>query len=214
MDIWTVLLHGAQASVAAGFLLVLQRIFGDKLSPKWRYAIWFVLLARLIVPPRWGPAVLDPAPWVNGLRISVELGLESHEWLTDGLFGLYLLGMLACGGWLLLGWGRLRRTLRDAVPVEGERRKAVLGRAEECGLRPPAEIVESQQAGSPFLMGVFGPVLVVPVGWQEDKNVVLHELIHLQNRDVAAGWLTALFRCLHWWNPFLWWVFDRIDSQR
>ena len=214
MDLWTVLLHSAQVSVAAFFLLVVQRIFGDKLSPKWRYTIWFVLLVRLVVPPRWGPYILDPAPWVNGLRISVELGLESHEWLTGGLFGLYLLGALACGVWLLLGWGKLRRTLREAVPVEGERRKAVFDWAEEYKLRPPAKIVESQQAGGPFLMGVLAPVLVVPMGWQADKNVVLHELIHLKNRDVAAGWLSALFRCLHWWNPFLWRVFDRVDNQR
>ena len=157
------------------------------MSPKWRYTIWFVLLVRLVVPPRWGPYILDPAPWVNGLRISVELGLESHEWLTGGLFGLYLLGALACGVWLLLGWGKLRRTLREAVPVEGERRKAVFDWAEEYKLRPPAKIVESQQAGGPFLMGVLAPVLVVPMGWQADKNVVLHELIHLKNRDVAAG---------------------------
>ena len=31
---------------------------------------------------------------------------------------------------------------------------------------------------------------------------------------MAAGWITALFRCIHWCNPFLWWIFDRIDNQR
>ena len=63
-------------------------------------------------------------------------------------------------------------------------------------------------------MGVFRPALVVPMGWAVDEKVVLHELLHLRNQDVLFGWVTALFRCVHWCNPFLWWVFDRIDDQR
>ena len=52
------------------------------------------------------------------------------------------------------------------------------------------------------------------MGWAPDRKVILHELIHLKQRDVAAGWVTALFRCVHWCNPFLWRIFDRIDNQR
>lgn len=78
----------------------------------------------------------------------------------------------------------------------------------------PRRVVESRAASTPFLVGVVRPVLVLPMGWAPDRKVILHELIHLKQRDVAAGWVTALFRCVHWCNPFLWRIFDRIDNQR
>src|SRR5699024_10734576 len=56
--------------------------------------------------------------------------------------------------------------------------------------------------------------LVLPMGWAWDDKVILHELLHLKYHDVAAGWLTTFFRCLHWCNPILWLVFDKIGSDR
>lgn len=52
----------------------------------------------------------------------------------------------------------------------------------------PRRVVESRAASTPFLVGVVRPVLVLPMGWAPDRKVILHELIHLKQRDVAAGW--------------------------
>lgn len=38
------------ASVIAGLTLVLKYVFKNKLSPKWHYGIWFILLSRLLIP--------------------------------------------------------------------------------------------------------------------------------------------------------------------
>ena len=39
-DLWSFLHQTAAASMAALFVLVLQHIFRDKLSPQWQYAVW------------------------------------------------------------------------------------------------------------------------------------------------------------------------------
>ena len=78
----------------------------------------------------------------------------------------------------------------------------------------PRRIVECRWARSPFVVGVVRPALVLPMGWAVDGKVVLHELLHLKYRDVWAGWLTTALRCLHWCNPFLWFVFDKIGNDR
>ena len=39
-NIWMVLQQTAAATLTALFLLILQRIFLDKLSPRWQYAVW------------------------------------------------------------------------------------------------------------------------------------------------------------------------------
>jgi len=237
-NIWMVLQQTAAVSLVAGFLLVLQKLFEDKLSPKWRYTVWLVLLCRLVVPAGWGKGTtLDISGWVDTLRVWGELKLSSawsSPWqsaiptvpaplpptggapasLTDWLFVVYLTGAAVCALWLILGWLGLRAMAKKAAPVTDKRWEQVCALAGEMGMKPPKAMVESEQAHGPFLMGVLSPVLVVPMGWQVEEKVVLHELIHLKNQDVAAGWLTALFRCVHWCNPFLWWVFDRVDNQR
>lgn len=238
-DLWSFLHQTAAASMAALFVLVLQHIFRDKLSPQWQYAVWMVVVLRLILPVGWlgRSAIADLTGLGEALRTWVELGLDSawsSPWtpslplagipippagglprsVTDWLFLLYLAGVLLSALWLAAGGLRLRRSLGEAVPAAGARLEAVAALAERFGLSMPRRVVESRAASTPFLVGVVRPVLVLPMGWAPDRKVILHELIHLKQRDVAAGWVTALFRCVHWCNPFLWRIFDRIDNQR
>ena len=228
----------AAASLVALFLLVLQRIFLDKLSPRWQYGVWFVLLLRLLVPAGFGgrSTVLDVTFWVELLRTNVELGLSSaysspfvaslpaapvplppegapSSW-TDWAFLLYAAGVVLWALWFLFCAARLSLRVRGGVPVEGERRAAIEALASEHRLPSPRRIVECRWVRTPFVTGVVRPALVLPMGWALDEKVVLHELLHLKYRDVWAGWLTTALRCLHWCNPFLWFVFDKTGNDR
>ena len=51
-----------QASILAILILSVQVIFRKKLSPGWRYGLWFLLLARLLmpVPPPYPPGPSCP----------------------------------------------------------------------------------------------------------------------------------------------------------
>ena len=39
-----------QATVVAGLILVAQWLFRKRLTPAWRYGLWFLLVARLLMP--------------------------------------------------------------------------------------------------------------------------------------------------------------------
>ncbi len=237
-NIWMFLQQTAAASLVALFLLILQRIFLDKLSPRWQYGVWLVLLLRLLVPAGFGgrPTVLDVTFWVETLRTRVELGLNSAystpfaaslpaapvplppagapaSW-TDWAFLIYCAGAVLWAAWFVVSAVRLSLRVRGGVPVEGERRAAMEALAKQQRLPMPRRIVECRWARTPFVVGVVRPALVLPMGWALDEKVVLHELLHLKYRDVWAGWLTTALRCLHWCNPFLWFVFDKTGNDR
>lgn len=237
-NIWMFLQQTAAASLVALFLLILQRIFLDKLSPRWQYGVWLVLLLRLLVPAGFGgrPTVLDVTFWVETLRTRVELGLHSAystpfaaslpaapvplppagapaSW-TDWAFLIYCAGAVLWAAWFVVSAVRLSLRVRGGVPVEGERRAAMEALAKQQRLPMPRRIVECRWARTPFVVGVVRPALVLPMGWALDEKVVLHELLHLKYRDVWAGWLTTALRCLHWCNPFLWFVFDKTGNDR
>lgn len=46
-----------QASVLVPLVLLAQSVFGRRLAPKWRYALWFLVLVRLLLP------VTPPSAW-------------------------------------------------------------------------------------------------------------------------------------------------------
>lgn len=220
------------------FLLLLQRIFRNLLSPRWQYGIWGVLVLRLLIPAGvWGRStVLDVWPWLEAARAGAELTLDSaysSPWtlslpqgpipllpaepprsLTDWLFLLYLAGALGLALWYLGCALRLSLRVSRGVPVEGPRRAAIDAVAQRYQLPRPRRVVECRWERSPFLMGFFAPALVLPMGWEPDEKVILHELLHLKHRDLWAGWLTAALRCLHWCDPLLWLVFDKVDNDR
>ena len=237
-NIWAVLQQGVAAGLVALFLLILQRIFLDKLSPRWQYGVWVVLLLRLVVPAGIGArtTVLDLWPWVEQGRVQAELHLSSayaSPWIsslpsapwpippiaapqsvTDWLFVVYLAGALAWAVWFGLCAFRLHRRVGTGVPVSGPRLEAVRRVAEQYQLPLPRRVVECKWDHGPFLMGVLRPTLVLPMGWELEEKVILHELLHLKHHDVLAGWVVTLFRCLHWWNPVLWYAFDKMGEDR
>ena len=237
-SIWTLLQQTAAAALTALFLLLLQRIFLDKLSPRWQYGVWSVLLLRLIVPAGIGgrSTSLDLWPWIDRLRVWAELRLSSawsSPWVsslpsapwpippaaaprsvTDWLFVVYLAGAAVCLAWFLLSALRLHLRVGQGVPVAGERLELVRWVAEQYHLPMPRRVVECRWDHGPFLMGVLRPTLVLPMGWEAEEKVILHELLHLKYQDVLSGWVTTLFRCLHWCNPILWYAFDKMGEDR
>ena len=140
-NIWMFLQQTAAATLTALFLLILQRIFLDKLSPRWQYGVWLVLLLRLLVPAGFGgrPTVLDVTFWVETLRTRVELGLNSAystpfaaslpaapvplppagapaSW-TDWAFLIYCAGVVLWAAWFVVSAVRLSLRVRGGVPV-------------------------------------------------------------------------------------------------
>ncbi len=66
-----------QASVLVGLVLLTQGLFRKKLSPGWRYALWMLVLARLVMPV----SPQSPASLFNLTRISplVPLGIFARQ---------------------------------------------------------------------------------------------------------------------------------------
>ena len=228
-SIWSFLLQTLTVSLVALLLLVLKAIFRDKLSPRWQYGVWVLLAARCLLPAGLaGQGLLPLNGWVEMAKTWAESGLSSAysgpwtavtvtsplPWVvsaprsvTDWLFVVYCGGILFWLVWFLAGYLRLRRSL--TVLPEGDEQVARVAR--RYGL--PLPRVARAPVASAFVCGPLRPVLVLPEGREVDDKVILHELIHLKYGDLWLNLLCCLLRCLHWCNPFLWWVFHRVGND-
>src|SRR5262245_15796128 len=57
--LWTLLEVSVQATLCLGIVLMLRRALGKLLRPDWRYALWGVLMLRMLLPFSFDA----PAPW-------------------------------------------------------------------------------------------------------------------------------------------------------
>ena len=232
-NIWEFLYQTLSVSLAAAVLLAVKWLLRDKLSPRWQYAVWGVLALRALIPASLGRSLVPQlALWTETAKSAAELGLDSAftgpfelmsitapvpladglpRSLTDWLFVLYAAGVLAALVWYAYRYARLRALLwrgREDAAV----RAAVDAAAEKYGLKPCRTVSVPGLKGA-FVCGVIRPVLAVPEGEIPDEKVILHELLHLKYLDAAQNIFWCALRALHWCNPFLQYVFNRVGND-
>ena len=232
-NIWEFLLQTLTVSLVAAVLLILKYLLADKLSPRWQYGIWGLLALRTLIPAGMTRQVLLPLPtWVDMCKTAAERGLASAyagpwdaldaksvlpwpsgapESVTDWLFLVYALGAAAYLLWKLAAYARLRLALRRGAPASEAVSARLAAVCEKYGLRA-SRAVEVEGLPTAFVCGVIRPVLAVPKGGVDDK-VLLHELLHLKYFDAAQGIFWCLIRALHWCNPFMHYVLDRVGND-
>ena len=233
-DLWGFLLQTMEASWAALFLLIIKRLLSDKLSPRWQYGIWSLFFLRLLVPAGVTGRYLLTSPVValQTLRESAESALSSRFCtaaapvnvsfglpritgrpgsITDWLFVIYLAGVVFCIGRYFFSYLCLRLLLRGGRPVPPKLQAQLDAVCSRYHLKP-CRAVMLPEAPSAFICGVCSPVLVQPTEEMDDK-LLLHELLHRRSMDAIQSILWSFFRSVHWCNPFLQYVFNRIGND-
>ena len=233
-NIWEFLYQTLNVSLVAALLLLVKWLLHDKLPPRWQYGVWVILALRVLLPADTSRGLVPSlALWLETAKSAAEMrlasaysgafeviGLESaFPWIdaapvsvTDWLFVLYAAGVLATVLRYAAQYLRLRRLLRRGEPVCAATEAAIAAVAEEHGLRK-CRAVAVPGLSSAFVCGVFRPVLAVPEGETPDRKILLHELLHLRYFDALQNALWSLMRALHWCNPFMQYVFDRIGND-
>jgi BlaR1 peptidase M56 len=156
---------------------------------------------------------------------------EGPSWLEN-----LALGQISWRSWLVLLWlavvlGQIARLvqqrlrlgdlLHQATPSTEPRLAALLGQiSNQLGLRRAPAVVMTDIDCSPFVCGLFRPVLVLPrgllgaLGHAQLRQVMLHELAHIKRRDLLWGWIPELAWMIHFYNPVAYWVSYRIRLER
>lgn len=170
------------------------------------------------------PVCLTSAfPWIRACPQSV----------TDWLFAGYLLGIVMILFWHLFRYVHLRLLLKKGVAV-GEKEHSRIERIATAYHLKSCPAIAVRGLKSAFVCGVLRPVLVLPADTvassehfaahasggelpaedaRTDDKVILHELLHLKYHDVFQNLFWFVLRTLHWCNPFLQYVFNRIGND-
>ena len=217
LDIWAFLLQTLTASGVAVLLLAVKELFRDKLPPKWHFAIWGILGIILLIPAgiggryvlfNWPLAVETLKTMLAGeysfTRVLLPFPVLSKvpQTVFDWLFAVYFLGVVFHLMKYALSYIRLRSVLRRGREGGEDLMERINGiaAAQQVKIR---KVVTVPGLPSAFVCGVFRPVLALPADTGIDDKILLHELLHLKQRDTVWSIVICFFRSIHWCNPLL-----------
>lgn len=228
MNVWGILLQAIEVSLVAALILIVKKLFENKLSPRWQYSIWILLAAKILVPSGFFGRYLslNVAAYLEMLKTHVEANLHSaysgpfspleFSWIlpfgaagrpesvTDWLLVVYLLGTLTFLIKYAVSYGKLRAVLRQGTEF-------LLPKMSED--LPVCRAVMVDGIPSAFVCGIIHPVLAVPTGNLPDDKVILHELLHLKYRDALQSVFWCVLKSLNWYNPLMHYVFNHIGND-
>ena len=227
----------ARGTVAILLIAAAERLIGSQLRARWRYALWLILIWRLVVPiaPSSTWSVFNLVPAHPGIQLLLR-GTPGQIVLSDGalpvinvpwwiadwkwIATIWICGIIALAARALIATARIHSIMRRATASSTAACRIVEEIRRQLGINRPVRVVESVFVDAPALHGVFRPTLLLPEGLSETfapdelRHVILHELWHLRRHDIAVNWLLTAVQALHWFNPFVWFAISRIVEER
>ncbi len=215
-DLWGFLLQTLTATGVAVLLLIIRRLFRDKLPPKWHFTVWGVLGIMILIPAGWNGRYtlvnwLFPIELLKGLaadytitqvKFPLPVIREIPDTLTEWLFAVYVIGVIVHLARYLISYVRLRSALskgHDALPEIIEQVEVV---AQHLNVRL-CRVIAVEGLPSAFVSGIFESVLAVPANQDIDDKIIMHELFHLKSHDTIWSVVICVLRSLHWCNPLI-----------
>lgn len=202
-----------QGSVAFVVVWFLDRFLGKYMQARWRRLWWILIPVAFLLP--WKLQVLSlPAEKIPANFSDtgfLPYAFPQTEAIASGaVLWPWLLGIWLCGvaiSLLFLVWGswsashrwKGRRFSTDSL---------LLSLLEDCRdsvkVRAPMGLIVSEEIRTPAILGWLRPRILLPAKLTDPvvlRHVILHELVHFRNADVPLGWVYAMTRCIHWFNP-------------
>lgn len=215
-------------------VLLLRWVFGRRVSARLRYALWAVVLVRLLVPvqlftsPLAGTWVLTEtrterivqapaaptAPAGSAMGLPVTTGsvpaFPDAPSLPDAPEPPAAPDLTKAPVWL--GWTWLGGSAALALVLAGSNlrfaRRLRRGRIPVEDADCPLRVYAAAGLPSPCLFGLVRPAVYVTPEAAADpamlRHVVAHEYTHFRHGDQIWSFLRCAALAAHWWNPLVW----------
>ena len=207
------------ASIAASWMVlaVIALRLVLKKAPRWAHvALWGLVAVRLLLPfSIESPFSLIPSTETvpqailvyegDALQAPASLDIVSNPVFPESvtvdtgetvdrvqvsmvkLTPIWIAGMTALLLYTTVSYWRLKRKVSEAVILRDN-------------------IYQSENVGSPFVLGMIKPKIYLPYNMDEQdlSHVVAHEQAHIRRKDHWWKPLGFLLLTVHWFNPLMW----------
>ena len=88
------------------------------------------------------------------------------------------------------------------------------------GMTRIPQLLVSHDITTPFVMGVFRPVVLFPANYflqltpAQIESILIHELAHIRRNDFLLNIIQVVTECLFFFNPAVWLLSRRVRNYR
>ncbi len=210
-------------SVLLIFVLVVRKPVAKYFGARAGYVLWLLPLLGLFMPDiKLAPKIVEMPTTIitsyTSLKQEVVIApltqaQHSPDWtLNWGIYALALwLGISLV--WLvfqLIAYGHsYRRALAHSKPVHADLYTRATLLADDIKLNRAPHIRICLEAGSPMVLGLVRPLIVLPEKFEvdftrgEQDMVLAHEMMHIKRKDLWVGLVVLIYRAVNWPNPLV-----------
>lgn len=208
------------ALVAA--LLIVWRILSHRFVPsKFFYALWMVLIFRLIMPftPKSFFSMLNVfeglSDYSYGSRYVVTMEYLEYDTIANVASASTNILLYAALLWLVVAVALICMWLFFYISAQKRLQYAVLYKTEvteqvkkDFGADSRINVFISPNVLSPLVIGFFNPRIIIPklelLEENDVKYAIAHEMVHAKRHDQLIKALFFFVLALHWYNPLVW----------
>ena len=208
-------------SILAIIVLILRKTFDKKISPTWKFAMWFLVLISLFVPFRF---TIESQ---NSHEFLISSGIDKIELTKENLIAnesgkIFVYIWISAMAIIFLYYIITSFVMRKRIGKEEVKDKKILKILENCKkqmeVKKEIKLIKQDYKKVPCIYGLFNTkILVTDEVLEKDeeslKYIFMHELAHFKRRDLILNKLLILITTIHWFNPIIWFCFKQIRQD-
>lgn len=217
------------ATVVGTIIFTLKSTVLRKLSAKWQYLLWSVMIVKLIFPkgPESRISVFNKFNIVQKVSEADLISVAQKPEPTTKLmvytpkifefthyiwFTVFMIFMLCT----IISYAVLKHKIHISSSAPSESTQEILKRCKEItGVQKNIKIVVQNHVPTTSLYGIVQPRILITKDFEKSdishiEYTFMHELSHYKRGDIAVGYMLLFLRCVHWFNPAIWFLIGKI----
>ncbi len=212
------LITSCTGSIFATVLMLCSAVTKDKFSSGWRYYMWIAVLLIMLIPIR---LEIPQTGVMQSVQMPVSIRQLPPVMLTDidtvpqakrsGFEVTAIIWLCVAVGLFIIKLGGFCNFINR---IKRNSEKIVCGEISGFTKRK-IKVYKSKEILSPFMTGMLLPTLFLPdteLTQIQMNNVLAHEMMHFRRGDICIKWISAVVKCIHWFNPFVYLICGQINT--
>ena len=238
-----ILIMSLVGSVLTGIISLFRPITKKIFGYSWHYYIWLCVLFVMLIPVRFNinpttaPSIITQTAQTEQTAQQTSVGNQPETvenviqtdtaqkpQVLQKVFGIWnriVYNRVSILAWLWLIGAMLLILLNIALYISLNvkiRKNGEIISLSEIGEYTNRKINVRvwESIASPFMMGVIKPTLILPkteLSSEQLHNILCHEMTHFKRRDILYKCFAEFVKCVHWFNPVIWYVTRQIATE-
>ena len=238
-----ILIMSLVGSILTGIISLFRPITKKIFGYSWHYYIWLCVLFVMLIPVRFNinpttaPSIITQTAQTEQTAQQTSVGNQPETvenviqtdtaqkpQVLQKVFGIWnrivynrvsILAWLWLIGAMLLILLNIARYISLNVKIRKNGEIISLSEIGEYTNRK-INVRVWESIASPFMTGVIKPTLTLPKAKLSDEqlhNILCHEMTHFKRRDILYKCFAEFVKCVHWFNPVIWYVTRQIATE-